>query len=148
MRPVERKPSARKGDHFPSRTGAFGLPGRILDRLKLSSDRRNRNLMPASTRQLVKPPALRPGDTVGIVAPASNLKQADLDAGCEALQRAGYKPFYFDSILERDLVFRRIGSSGALANWKRCSRATMCAPSCARAVDTARTTCSRLDLEI
>ena len=61
--------------------------------------------MSPSSLQLVKPPALRPGDTVGIVAPASNLKKADLDAGCEALRRAGYRPFYFDSILERDLYF-------------------------------------------
>ena len=61
--------------------------------------------MPASRPQLVKPPALRPGDTVGIVAPASNVNQADLAAGCEALRRAGYRPFYFDSILDRDLYF-------------------------------------------
>ncbi len=53
----------------------------------------------------VKPPALRAGDTVGIVAPASNIKRDDLEAGCEALRRAGYKPFYFDSILEQDLYF-------------------------------------------
>jgi len=58
-----------------------------------------------SPRNLVKPPALRPGDTVGIVAPASNVKRAELDAGCEALRRAGYRPFYFDSILEQDLYF-------------------------------------------
>ena len=53
----------------------------------------------------VKPPALRPGDTVGIVAPASNVKKAELDSGCEALRRAGYRPFYLDSILEKDLYF-------------------------------------------
>ena len=61
--------------------------------------------MSASNRQLVKPPALRPGDTVGIVAPASNVKQSELEAGCEALRRAGYKPFYLDSIVQRDLYF-------------------------------------------
>jgi muramoyltetrapeptide carboxypeptidase len=61
--------------------------------------------MPSSHRQRVKPPALRPGDTIGIVAPASNIKRADLEAGCAALQRAGYRPFYFDSILEQDLYF-------------------------------------------
>jgi len=61
--------------------------------------------MPSSNLQPVKPPALRPGDTVGIVAPASNIKQADLEAGCEALRRAGYRPYYFDSILEKDLYF-------------------------------------------
>ena len=61
--------------------------------------------MPPVAHQLVKPPALRPGDTVGIVAPASNITPADLDAGCKALRRAGYNPFYFDSILEKDLYF-------------------------------------------
>ncbi len=53
----------------------------------------------------IKPRALRPGDKVGIVAPASNLKRELLEAGCDALRRAGYEPFYFDSILERDLYF-------------------------------------------
>jgi muramoyltetrapeptide carboxypeptidase len=61
--------------------------------------------MPASNLELVKPPALRPGDTVGIVAPASNIKRAALAAGCEALRRAGYNPFYFDSILDQDIYF-------------------------------------------
>ncbi len=53
----------------------------------------------------IRPPALRLGDTVGIVAPASNVKLDDLEAGCAALRELGYKPFYFDSILERDLYF-------------------------------------------
>lgn len=61
--------------------------------------------MSASSIQLVRPPALCPGDTVGIVAPASNVKRADLEAGCEALRRAGFRPFYFDSIFDRDLYF-------------------------------------------
>jgi len=55
--------------------------------------------------QLVKPRALRPGATVGIVAPASNLKRANLDVGCEALHRAGYRTVYSDSIFDRDLYF-------------------------------------------
>jgi muramoyltetrapeptide carboxypeptidase len=61
--------------------------------------------MSSSTTPRIKPPALRPGDAVGIVAPASNVKRADLEAGCEALRRAGYRPLYFDSILEQDLYF-------------------------------------------
>jgi len=61
--------------------------------------------MPRSNSSRIKPPALRSGDTIGIVAPASNLKRSELEAGCEALRVAGYKPFYFDSILERDLYF-------------------------------------------
>ncbi len=58
-----------------------------------------------STTPRIKPPALRPGDTIGIVAPASNIKRSDLEAGCDGLRRAGYRPFYFDSILDRDIYF-------------------------------------------
>src|SRR6266849_3535778 len=49
--------------------------------------------------------SLRPGDKVGIVAPASNVNPEMLEAGCDGLRRAGYDPFYFESILERDLYF-------------------------------------------
>ncbi|MGA8763728.1 MAG: LD-carboxypeptidase [Candidatus Sulfotelmatobacter sp.] len=61
--------------------------------------------MSFSITQRTRPPALRSGDTVGIVAPASNVKRGDLEAGCEALRRVGYKPLYLDSILEQDLYF-------------------------------------------
>src|SRR2546422_10408663 len=53
----------------------------------------------------IKPPALQPGDTVGIVAPASNIQRELLQAGCAALRRLGYKPFYSDSIFAQDLYF-------------------------------------------
>jgi muramoyltetrapeptide carboxypeptidase len=59
----------------------------------------------ASQTSRSKPPALRPGDKVGIVAPASNVKRELLGAGCDGLRRAGYEPFYFESILDRDLYF-------------------------------------------
>lgn len=59
----------------------------------------------ASPNPRIKPRALRPGDKVGIVAPASNLNRDMLEAGCDGLRRAGYEPFYFQSILERDLYF-------------------------------------------
>jgi muramoyltetrapeptide carboxypeptidase len=42
---------------------------------------------------------------VGIVAPASDVKPELLEAGCDYLRRLGYKPFYFDSILHRELYF-------------------------------------------
>src|ERR1700690_2213880 len=60
-------------------------------------------LTPSNPR--IKPPALQPGDTIGIIAPASNIKCELLDAGCEALRRLGYKPFYLDSIIEKNLYF-------------------------------------------
>jgi muramoyltetrapeptide carboxypeptidase len=61
--------------------------------------------MPPTPSPRIKPPALQPGDTVGIVAPASNIKRELLDAGCQALRALGYKPFYFDSMLDQDLYF-------------------------------------------
>jgi muramoyltetrapeptide carboxypeptidase len=61
--------------------------------------------MPNSPIARTKPQVLRPGDTVGIVAPASNIQRELLEAGCEALRNLGYKPFYFDSILDQDLYF-------------------------------------------
>ena len=43
----------------------------------------------------LKPPALRPGDTVAVVAPASSFNRNDFNAGCDALRRLGYlKRFY------------------------------------------------------
>ncbi len=62
-------------------------------------------MVSSSQNPRIKPRALRPGDKVGIVAPASNVKRELLEAGCDGLRRAGYEPFYFDSILERDLYF-------------------------------------------
>src|SRR3954462_2257254 len=58
-----------------------------------------------STNPRVKPAALMPGDTIGIVAPASPIQRNLLDAGCLALFRMGNKPFFLDSIFEQDLYF-------------------------------------------
>jgi muramoyltetrapeptide carboxypeptidase len=61
--------------------------------------------MPVGQKSRTKPPALRRGDRVAIVAPASNIKRELLDAGCDGLRTAGYEPFYLPSILDRDLYF-------------------------------------------
>ena len=61
--------------------------------------------MPPQSPVRIKPPALRPGDRVGIVAPASYFKREEFDAGCAALRKLGYGPVYSDSIFERDLYF-------------------------------------------
>lgn len=58
-----------------------------------------------SQQSRIKPPALRPGDKVGIVAPASNIKRENLEAGCDQVRRMGYEPVYSETILERDLYF-------------------------------------------
>jgi muramoyltetrapeptide carboxypeptidase len=61
--------------------------------------------MNSADRQPLLAPALQPGDTVGVVAPASNVKREALELGCAALRRMGYKPFYLESIFEQDLYF-------------------------------------------
>jgi muramoyltetrapeptide carboxypeptidase len=58
-----------------------------------------------SQPERVRPQALRPGDTVGIIAPASGFRRDEFEAGCNELQRLGYKPFYLPSIFERDGYF-------------------------------------------
>ena len=61
--------------------------------------------MACASRPRIKPLTLRAGDKVAIVAPASNIKPELLEAGCNSLRHAGYEPFYFESILDRDLYF-------------------------------------------
>jgi muramoyltetrapeptide carboxypeptidase len=61
--------------------------------------------MKSSSTPPIKPSALLPGDTVAIIAPASKVRRGDLEAGCDALRRAGYNPTYIESITEKDLYF-------------------------------------------
>src|SRR5271166_3865576 len=71
--------------------------------------------MPSSAQlKRVRPASLRPGDTVGIIAPAGPIEPDALEAGCATLLRMGYQPFYPPSILDRELYFagsveRRLG---------------------------------------
>jgi len=62
--------------------------------------------MPSRSQvERIKPPALRSGDNIGIVAPASYFQREDFEAGCTALRQMGYNPVYNDSIFDRDLYF-------------------------------------------
>lgn len=63
----------------------------------------NMPVRPQASR--IKPPALRQGETVGIVAPASSFKRDEFEAGCAALRQMGYNPVYDDSIFAHDLYF-------------------------------------------
>jgi muramoyltetrapeptide carboxypeptidase len=53
----------------------------------------------------LRPAALRPGDTVGIIGPAGVIQPDPLEAGCAWLMRKGLQPFYLPSILDRDMYF-------------------------------------------
>jgi len=62
--------------------------------------------MPSRSQvERIKPPALRAGDNIGIVAPASYFKREDFEEGCAALRKMGYNPVYDESIFDRDLYF-------------------------------------------
>ncbi|HEY6248685.1 MAG TPA: LD-carboxypeptidase [Candidatus Angelobacter sp.] len=54
---------------------------------------------------ILKARALKPGDKVGIIASASNIKPELLQAGAEGLRARGYEPVYLPGILDRDLYF-------------------------------------------
>jgi muramoyltetrapeptide carboxypeptidase len=49
-----------------------------------------------------KPRALRRGDRLAVVAPASPFARAEFDAGVEELRSLGFDPVYDDSVFDRD----------------------------------------------
>lgn len=55
--------------------------------------------------KIIKPAALRPGDKVGILAPASSFSREGFEAGCNRLRGMGYEPVYAPDIFDRDLYF-------------------------------------------
>jgi muramoyltetrapeptide carboxypeptidase len=55
--------------------------------------------------KIITPPALRPGDKIGLMAPASSFNRENFIAGCDRLRQMGYEPVYSDGIFERDLYF-------------------------------------------
>jgi len=63
---------------------------------------------------IVKPKALKPGDTIGVVAAASNIKPDLLQQGCRELERLGFKTYCRPDITSSFRYFsgpheRRIG---------------------------------------
>jgi muramoyltetrapeptide carboxypeptidase len=63
---------------------------------------------------ILKPKALKPGDTIGIIAPASNVKKDLLEQGCRELERLGFKTYFQPAITSTFRYFagtrdRRLG---------------------------------------
>ena len=50
---------------------------------------------------MLKPPALRRGDRIAVVAPASPFARDEFDAGIAELRRLGYEPVYDDTVFAR-----------------------------------------------
>jgi muramoyltetrapeptide carboxypeptidase len=55
--------------------------------------------------KIIRPAALRPGDKIGIIAPASSFNHEAFLRGCDRLRQMGYEPVYSQNIFERDLYF-------------------------------------------
>ena len=52
---------------------------------------------------MIKPRALKPGDRIAIVSPASSFSREEFDKGIAELKRLGFEPVYDDSVFERSL---------------------------------------------
>ena len=50
---------------------------------------------------MLKPRALRPGDRIAVVAPASAFPRAEFDAGIAEIRRLGYEPVFDDAVFAR-----------------------------------------------
>jgi muramoyltetrapeptide carboxypeptidase len=54
-----------------------------------------------SDRQKIKPPRLKPGDTIGLIAPGSYIDESELEDSISNLEDMGFKTYHTDNILER-----------------------------------------------
>lgn len=61
--------------------------------------------MTARPRPTIQPELPQPGDTIGVIAPASSFDRKAFERGCEHLRGLGYKVFFHESITEKELYF-------------------------------------------
>ena len=50
---------------------------------------------------MIKPRALRTGDRIALIAPASPFSREEFEKGAEELRRLGYRPVYHESVFDR-----------------------------------------------
>jgi len=55
--------------------------------------------------RVIKPPALKKGDKIGLIAPASSFSREGFAAGCDRLRQMGYFPVFSNGIFDRDVYF-------------------------------------------
>lgn len=55
--------------------------------------------------KIIKPPALRQGDKIGLIAPASSFNHEAFLRGCDRLRQMGYEPVYAQDVFDRDIYF-------------------------------------------
>src|SRR5689334_5062160 len=62
-------------------------------------------MVPRSPTSILNAEPLLPGDTIAVIAPASQIKREPLLAGVQQLQTLGYQVLYSEEILSEDLYF-------------------------------------------
>ncbi|HEY2113475.1 MAG TPA: LD-carboxypeptidase [Candidatus Angelobacter sp.] len=55
--------------------------------------------------KIIKPPALRQGSKIGLIAPASSFNREAFLRGCDRLRQMGYETVYAQNIFDRDIYF-------------------------------------------
>jgi muramoyltetrapeptide carboxypeptidase len=58
-----------------------------------------------TSAKTIKPAALRQGDKIALIAPASSFSREGFLAGCNRLHQMGYEPVYSQNIFDRDIYF-------------------------------------------
>lgn len=58
-----------------------------------------------ASAKTIKPPALRVGDKIGLIAPASSFNREAFLRGCDRLRQMGYEPVYSQDIFDCDIYF-------------------------------------------
>jgi len=96
----------------------------------------------------LRPAALRPGDKVGIIAPAGPIDADALEAGTAWLIRKGFEPFYLPSILDRELYFAGSAQRRLDEFHEMFSRSDIKAIICARGGYGCNYLLPRIDLEL
>ena len=51
---------------------------------------------------MLKPKALKSGDRVSLISPASPFSRVEFDQGVEVLRQRGYEPIWDESLFQRD----------------------------------------------
>jgi muramoyltetrapeptide carboxypeptidase len=97
---------------------------------------------------VILPPALRPGDKVAVIAPASAFDRAMFEAGCAELDRLGYRVVRRDDIFDRDIYFAGSTERRAREFHEMWERDDVRAIICARGGYGCNYLLPRLDLEL
>jgi muramoyltetrapeptide carboxypeptidase len=75
--------------------------GRFLQNVSMETWKRVRKKKGASgQRRIIKPARLYPGDTIGVVAPASSFNKREFMEGIEKLTKLGFNPVYSEKIFK------------------------------------------------